>query len=185
MKNRVKKTNYGKEDKIIVEIGVLRGDFGAALLKELDFPVQYYAIDPWSEANAESSYYREYSDEEWGALTTNEVHRMNMKSTLDNLAPFWDRVHILQMYSMEALRHFEDGSITFLFIDGNHSAESVEEELRNYWPKIAPQGIMAGHDYQEPPVEQMVQAFGRKIDQTPGILFLYDSQCWHFTKKEE
>lgn len=165
--------------KLIVEIGVLRGQFTADLLGKLEFPLHYYGIDPWRVPDPTSvTHAREYTD--FGF--TNEEHRQNMQLTLDNVAPYWDRVNILQMYSMEALTHFEDESITFLFIDGNHSGESVEEDMRNFWPKIAPGGIMAGHDYEHPEVGPEVNAFSRKIGQRPHVPFLHSAACWYFTK---
>ena len=42
---------------------------------------------------------------------------------------------------------FENESIDWIYIDGNHSYEFVKEDLNNWWPKIKPGGFMCGDDY--------------------------------------
>src|SRR5690606_4951761 len=37
-----------------------------------------------------------------------------------------------------------------LFIDGDHSREAVEADVQKYLPYLAPDGVMAFHDYNEP-----------------------------------
>ena len=43
-----------------------------------------------------------------------------------------------------------DGSIDLLFVDGNHHYEQVRRDLQNYWPKVKKEGVLLGHDYQDP-----------------------------------
>jgi hypothetical protein len=40
--------------------------------------------------------------------------------------------------------------VDLLFIDGNHSYESVFSDYRNWYPKLNKGGIMAFHDYGVP-----------------------------------
>lgn len=51
--------------------------------------------------------------------------------------------------SARAARLFNDGTIDFCFIDGDHRYESVTADLRCWWPKIRPGGMLAGHDYRQ------------------------------------
>ena len=37
--------------------------------------------------------------------------------------------------------------IDFLYIDGYHAKRQVAKELRMFYPKMNPGGVMAGHDY--------------------------------------
>jgi len=46
-----------------------------------------------------------------------------------------------------ASRLFADESIDFVFVDANHTKESVRQDLEAWWPKIKPGGTLAGHDY--------------------------------------
>jgi len=168
----------GQKKRVIAEIGVLRGEFSAMLLRYLKFPLEYYSIDPWtSMMNLQQLPYSDAS-----------LMRENLIKTIGNVAPYWDRIHIVQMPSMKALRLFEDETISFLFIDGDHSAEAVEEEIAHYWPKIAPGGIMGGHDYATTGlggVKPAVDAFGKRINQRPRLLsFIWFGHCWYFTKPQ-
>ena len=38
-------------------------------------------------------------------------------------------------------------NLDFAYIDGNHSYESVKQDIQNYFPKIKPGGILGGHDF--------------------------------------
>ena len=50
------------------------------------------------------------------------------------------------MTSEEASKKFEDNSLDFVFIDACHEYECVKEDIIHWLPKIAPNGILAGHD---------------------------------------
>jgi predicted O-methyltransferase YrrM len=49
--------------------------------------------------------------------------------------------------SVEVAESYEDESIDFLFLDADHVEESVYADLCAWWPKIKPNGVFAGHDY--------------------------------------
>jgi hypothetical protein len=57
------------------------------------------------------------------------------------------RRHILAEASPAAAVHFADESLNFAFLDGNHLYESVQADIRAWWPKIKRGGLLAGHDY--------------------------------------
>lgn len=176
------KTKTKAKDRVIVEIGVLRGEFSAALLQALTFPYSFYAIDPWIVPDPVSM--PKLTAEYVGRHKYDQTKFKNdLQTAIENLTPFWGGVHIMQMYSMEALRFFDDNSISFLFIDGNHAAEAVKEEIEAYWPKITQGGILAGHDYESRGVDLVLNQFGVSINQRPKLFHVmgYNS-CWYFTK---
>lgn len=49
--------------------------------------------------------------------------------------------------SLEAYKLFEDNSLDFLFIDGNHEYSHVRKDIYLWQSKVKSDGIMAGHDY--------------------------------------
>jgi len=51
------------------------------------------------------------------------------------------------MNSLESYKLFEDESIDFLFIDGDHKYETVKKELKFWYPKIKNGGTIGGHDF--------------------------------------
>ena len=48
---------------------------------------------------------------------------------------------------MEALKDFNDNSLDFVFIDGNHTFEYVVEDIAQWSKKVKVGGIVSGHDY--------------------------------------
>lgn len=49
--------------------------------------------------------------------------------------------------------------IAALFIDGDHSYESVKQDINNYYPKISDGGYLAFHDYGRFGVTKAVDEF--------------------------
>jgi predicted O-methyltransferase YrrM len=56
-------------------------------------------------------------------------------------------VTLLVADSVRAAQRFAPGTIDFAFIDGAHDYDSVRADLRAWWPRIRPGGLLAGHDY--------------------------------------
>jgi hypothetical protein len=54
---------------------------------------------------------------------------------------------MIKKSSMEAVRDFEDGSLDFVYIDGNHLFDFVREDVREWSKKVRVGGIVSGHDY--------------------------------------
>lgn len=79
--------------------------------------------------------------------------------------------------SSKAAKIFQNNSIKFLFIDGNHSCEKVTEDLKAWYPKVMIGGVIAGDDYPFPSVSKAVKDFFKKrtIIKTVG-------QAWWVTK---
>jgi SAM-dependent methyltransferase len=72
-----------------------------------------------------------------------------------NLAPFAGIVNVIAKRSTEAAADFTDGSIDFLFIDGQHDYENVKADLLAWLPKVKrPGGIIGGDDANWPGVKE-------------------------------
>lgn len=56
-------------------------------------------------------------------------------------------VHMMRTTSMDALEHFEDNSLDFIFIDGNHEFDFVMMDIICWAKKVKKGGIMSVHDY--------------------------------------
>ena len=56
--------------------------------------------------------------------------------------------YLMRMLFNDAVQHFNDGSIDLLHIDGLHTYQAVSEDFRNWFPKVAPGGILLFHDVQ-------------------------------------
>ena len=73
---------------------------------------------------------------------------------------------------------FAEGSLDFVFIDGNHSYEFVREDIASWFPIIKRNGLFSGHDYgneEFPGVKRAVDEFAR----SKGLrVKVYDDCVW-------
>lgn len=121
--------------KVGAEIGVSRGLYSKNLFLKIP-KLKMYCIDPWEAYNE----YVEYHDEH-GQTVTKENYTIAMERLNGRNAV------IIQKFSMDAVKDFEDNSLDFVFIDGNHSFEYVINDIAEWSKKVRPGGIIAGHDY--------------------------------------
>lgn len=118
--------------KVGVEIGVDTGLFSEKLCKA---GLKLYAIDPWLS----------YSDYAWLESGQKRIDE-HFETAQRRLAPY--ECEIIRKYSMEAVKDFQDGSLDFVYIDGNHGFKFVTEDIYEWSKKVKKGGIISGHDYQ-------------------------------------
>lgn len=116
-----------------VEIGVYRGRFTAALAKRAP-NMELIGVDAWK-------VYPGYKDYENNDLES-EAYLDAERRTKD-----YPQVKLLNSWSVDASKKFEDGSLDYIFIDANHTYEWVVEDLKAWAPKVKKGGIVMGHDY--------------------------------------
>ena len=56
----------------------------------------------------------------------------------------------MRIPSVNASRLFADNSLDVVFIDANHSYETVLEDIKVWYPKVRKGGVISGHDYEHP-----------------------------------
>ena len=85
-----------------------------------------------------------------------------------NTRLFKDIITLHQDYSYNIADSFENESVDFIYIDADHSEDSVRKDLNLYLPKLRPGGIIAGHDYVPnwPGVRDAVDSIIGKPDET-------------------
>ena len=73
----------------------------------------------------------------------------------DNLreAGMLSSICIIEKYSADAARDFEDGSLDLVFIDAEHDYDNVKLDILSWYPKLKSGGIILGHDYPNPNTE--------------------------------
>jgi predicted O-methyltransferase YrrM len=84
-----------------------------------------------------------------------------------------DRIRLFQMESQEAVKRYRDGSLDFVWIDGDHTYPSVLADCQAWWPKIRPGGLFAGHDYDLPDVWKGVRDAGLSVKVMGNAWYLY------------
>lgn len=149
------------------EIGVWKGAYSEQFCKAMP-GVAWHAIDTWAPYAA----YRETKND--AAL----IHHAYAEARL-RLAPF--HCAMMRMSSLEAAEQIPDGSLDVIYIDGNHEASFVLEDLEAWTPKLRSSGILAGHDYRVPPkskafiqVKAAVDQYVAKHTIAPWFLFAGD-----------
>jgi len=131
---------------VFVEIGTWEGDFSYELLTQTSC-AKLYCVDPYKHFDADG-----YKDG-MNTLSQNEFDKKYEK-TKDRFKRFGDRVEFLRMTSKEAVKRFEDLSIEYIYVDGNHDYPYVEEDIRLWYPKVKKGGYLCGDDvYSQDPSE--------------------------------
>jgi len=71
--------------------------------------------------------------------------------------------------SIKTAEQFDDGSVFMIFLDADHTYEFLSAELRAWHKKLKPDGILAGHDWDNgyPGIQQAlkeyIKEFGGKL----------------------
>jgi len=114
-----------------IEIGVAVGDNSLSILKELAVD-KLFLIDP----------YIPYEDALGHADFSADYAIAHTK-----LAEY-PQVVWLRKTSESAIREFQnEEAFNFVYIDGDHSYESVKKDLTLYYPLMRSNGLIGGHDY--------------------------------------
>src|SRR5262249_8670219 len=90
-------------------------------------------IDTWV-AKADGSPYGSHQQE-------------SKKSACQMLAQRDKRVKLLQSDSKQAAQEWQESSLDWVYVDGDHSFRVTGPNLEAWWPKLKPGGLMAGHAY--------------------------------------
>ena len=64
-----------------------------------------------------------------------------------NMQALHVEVEVLAETSRDAAARFATGSVDRVFLDGSHDGPSVAEDLLLWSDRLAPGGVLAGHDY--------------------------------------
>jgi hypothetical protein len=127
-----------------LELGVATGDFTVAVL-DLYPTLRMSGVDRWSDHHDEMEYRR-------------TVHR---------LGKYKERSFILRMTFEQALHHFSDESLDWIYIDGYaHTGQEGGKTLKDWFPKLRRGGIFSGHDYHPDfqPTMDAVDSFAQSLN---------------------
>ena len=112
---------------VVAEVGVDRGAFSRQIL-DVARPAELHLVDVWASERYHEGLYRQVT-----------------AAFADEIAA--GRVHVHRGASVAAAPEFADGTLDWVYIDTDHSYETTRDELAAYAPKVAPGGVLAGHDY--------------------------------------
>ncbi len=130
-----------------VEIGVEEGIYAEVLCKA-NPDALLCCVDSWKA-------YKGFSEH----TTQSKLDELYEK-TQDRLKPY--NVKFIRKFSQDAVKDFDDNSLDFVYIDGNHKYQYVMDDLTEWTKKVRPGGIISGHDYRrdKSSLIQVVEALG-------------------------
>lgn len=110
----------GRSELVGAEIGVAKGTNAFSILSYLPMK-KLYLIDPYL------------------------IYPEDFNIAKQNLKPYTNYV-FLRETSDTAVNSIKE-SLDFCYIDGMHSFQQVQKDLKNYYPLVGKGGVLGGHDY--------------------------------------
>ena len=152
-----------------VEIGSFKGRSSSFMaveiarsLKSIDFD----CVDTW-QGSEEHQAGERFADAD---VLQNRLYDRFIK----NMKPAEGYYNPVRATSIEASKRYADASLDFVFIDAAHDYRSVFEDIVAWLPKVKIGGIISGHDWQHPPVQQVIHETLRSVQTTDN--------CWYCRK---
>ncbi len=148
------------------ELGVAKGHFSNELLSS-GKGFRLYSIDRWAGD-------RGHDDEQYlGACSL--LEKYGVRST------------VVRKSFDEALGDFAPGSLDFIYFDGYaHTGQNDGKTLRDWWSRVKPGGIFAGHDYHPKwqPTIDAVDSFAREFGLRVQLTTDDEYPSWYVRKPE-
>jgi SAM-dependent methyltransferase len=172
--------------KTFVEIGVAYG-YHAIHILENNKNVSYIGVDPYfpnyDKKDPFSVDVATLFPEKTPRDSMNRLHN----SVVEELARFSDRAKLIRETSQEAAGFFKPDSIDMVFIDANHKFEHALEDIRIWFSKLCPGGVLVGDDYNWPEVGEAARSFSLELGIELWLLEspLNDHTCFVLRKKTD
>jgi hypothetical protein len=156
-------SSYAKASGICVEVGTWQGGFTDKILSKPDVK-KVYCVDP----------YKHFTNNEYpdgiNELTQTDFDVLFNKVQNNLTTKFGSKVQFVRKLSVEASKQFDNESLDFVYIDGNHDYKYVLEDLKAWYPKIKTGGYLCGDDVYSTNLAEHDSDGNVKIIWSPG--------CW-------
>ena len=124
----------GKTFDLVVELGTRFGE-STISLNSNSIIKRLVTIDPYLR-------YEDYKGDGGWNTATDETYERTKR-----LLSSFSNIEMVRAMSSDAVDIFEDNSIDFIFVDGNHTYQYILEDLELYYPKVKSGGTLCGDDY--------------------------------------
>jgi len=112
----------------VIEVGVCTGASVVSVLRTHGDSIDSYtAVDPWGERRCNPG--------------------CGCSAQMKTIAARFSMLKLVQEYGVPGARRIADGSVDLAFIDAAHDYSNVRNDILAYWPKVKPNGVLAGHDF--------------------------------------
>lgn len=157
------------------EIGIERGIYSETICKS-NPGVKLFCIDP---LKAYKGYREHVSQDKMDGF---------YEECLNRLTPYGAK--IIREFSMDAVKRFEDESLDFVYIDGNHDFQNTTNDIVEWEKKVKSGGVIAGHDFNRNKkkdyrchVKDVVQGYTYALDIHPYFVTSDKSPSWFYVKQ--
>jgi predicted O-methyltransferase YrrM len=125
--------------KVGCEVGIEKGKNAQQMFESIS-GLKLYGVDPYKQ-HPQCSYVYVAEARHWDQKYLNECMSqvMNRMKNKD--------FELIKEFSEDAARGFPDGSLDFVYIDGDHSYDMVMLDIILWGRKVRKGGIISGHDY--------------------------------------
>lgn len=146
-----------------VEVGTWHGGFTEAILSKSDVK-KVYCVDP----------YKHFTNNEYpdgmNDLSQVEFDALFNKVQTNLTSKFRQKVEFIRELSVKASSQFEDETLDFVYIDGNHDYKFVLEDLKAWHPKVKKGGYLCGDDIYSTKLDEH--------DADGNVKRVWSSNCW-------
>jgi len=122
---------------------------------------------------------------DWVGMIDEKTITAQYEVAMDNLSKYIsdNRALFYREKCEDIKNNFLDLDYDYIFIDGDHSYEAVARDLKNYYSKVKPGGIISGHDYHLLDVQRAVSEFRQTFSgkNIPPLNFTTNS-VWFWKK---
>lgn len=125
-----------------IEVGTWRGDFAAIMCQKLN-PRKFYAVDPFL-------LYEGYTDKPNPNEFANQRNLDMLAGQVENRVKQFlgeGRSELLREMGRDAAVRFDDNSLDVVYVDADHKYEPVLADIRAWYTKVKPGGILCGDDF--------------------------------------
>ena len=158
--------NHCPDGGTFVELGCFKGKSTSFIVTEIinqKRDVSFYAVDSF-EGSTNSSDAKEV--EAYNGIRNIENDFKN------NTKHLYNYFFTYKELSHQAADNFNNKDVDVIFIDAGHSYEAVKKDIEAWLPKMKPNGIIAGHDYNS------WAGVKKAVDEKFGTPHKVENDCW-------
>ena len=174
-----KMIEIAEDGDVVVEIGTLLGQSASlmsSLIKDSGKDIKFDSIDLfWMVEQTFSNI--EHSKQPLSFLKYIQDLRSNYPISIIDIVKLplmhldlIDYVNFITCDEKYAYRLYDDSTVKFLWIDGDHTGLAVYNDLVNFWPKIKKGGYIGGDDIVYPDVRDCVERFIKEYNINPDCI---------------
>ena len=122
---------------VAIEVGVAYGDFSEMIINEIK-PKKFYGLDIFS---------IKAGREPWGMHLLEESKMTHFEFYKNRMSKIDCKIEISKGFSWEELSKFPDNYFDYIYLDADHSYDSVKKDLYQIDRKIRKEGLIQINDY--------------------------------------